>query len=59
MVFDTVVEELPAGSIAQRPWDRGNNPATAVRQFLAENDRFAVDAEIDAKLQITTAREAT
>ena len=35
LVADTLVEEFPAGYYANRPWDRGNNPATAVRAFLA------------------------
>lgn len=43
VVADTLIEEFPAGHYADRPWDRGNNPLTAVRAFLAENDDFELD----------------
>lgn len=55
VVFDTVIEELPAEAFPDRPWGPGNNPSTAVREFLAENDRFERDA-LDGKLLMTTAR---
>ena len=35
VVFDTVIEDMPAGSFPDRPWDKGDNPATAVRAFIA------------------------
>lgn len=55
VVFDTVIEDMPAGSFPDRPWDKGDNPATAVRTFLDGNDRFQVDHEIADKLLITVA----
>ncbi|MCA1817681.1 MAG: cephalosporin hydroxylase family protein [Acidobacteria bacterium] len=55
IVFDTVVEEMPAEFSGARPWGPGDNPLTAVREFLRENDRFEVDREIDDKLLITAA----
>ena len=42
LVADTLVEEFPDGHYANRPWGPGNNPMTAVRQFLAEDKRFAL-----------------
>lgn len=54
VVFDTIIEDLPAGFVKDRPWDIGNNPKTAVREFLAGNPRF-VDARIDDKLLLTVA----
>ena len=57
IVFDTVVEELPAEFSAERPWGPGDNPLTAVREFLARNDRFEVDREMQNKLLITAAPE--
>lgn len=57
VVFDTVVEYFPDNSFPDRPWGKGNSPLTAVRQFLAETDRFAVDTDIDAKLLISVAPE--
>lgn len=55
VVFDTIVEDLPPDFFPDRPWGPGDNPATAVRDFLAGNDRFVADAELDAKLLISVA----
>jgi len=55
IVFDTVIEDLPAGMYPDRPWDVGNNPKTAVREFLGRHPEFVVDEEMDAKLLITVA----
>jgi cephalosporin hydroxylase len=55
VVFDTVVEDMPDGSFPDRPWGKGNNPKTAVRHFLAHNDRFQVDQAVEAKLLLTVA----
>jgi cephalosporin hydroxylase len=55
VVFDTVVEDMPTGWFVDRDWDVGNNPKTAVRQFLQESDRFAVDASIDQRILISVA----
>jgi len=55
IAFDTIVEEMPPELSANRPWKPGDSPATAVRQFLAETDRFVVDEEMDRKLLITVA----
>lgn len=55
VVFDTVVEDMPDEFFPDRPWGRGNNPKTAVQQFLRENNRFEVDKAIDEKLLLTVA----
>jgi len=55
VVFDTVVEDLPAGFAHGRPWDKGNNPKTAVWQFLKSNERFVIDKEMEHKLLVTVA----
>ncbi|RYD15549.1 MAG: cephalosporin hydroxylase [Lysobacteraceae bacterium] len=55
VVFDTVIEDLPRGLYPDRPWDVGNNPKTAVREFLAAHPEFVVDTDIEAKIQITVA----
>ncbi len=57
VVFDTVVEDLPANSFPDRPWDKGSNPKTAVWEFLKNNSRFVIDKDIDNKLLITVAPE--
>lgn len=55
VVFDTVIEDLPAGMYPDRPWNIGNNPKTAVREFLSRNHDFEVDEDMEAKLLITVA----
>jgi cephalosporin hydroxylase len=55
VVFDTIIEELPEESLRDQPWGRGNNAATAVRQYLSEQQRFEVDSSIDARLLISHA----
>lgn len=55
VVFDTVIEDLPAGMYPDRPWDVGNNPKTAVREYLKQNPNFEVDEEMETKLLITVA----
>lgn len=55
VVFDTIVEDLPAGSSPDRPWDQGNNPKTAVWEFLKTHPEFEVDKSIDNKLLISVA----
>ena len=57
VVFDTLIEDLPAQSIGDRSWGKGDNPLTAARAFLAENDDFETDALRHGKLQVTVARE--
>lgn len=57
IVLDTVIEDLPADLYPDRPWGPGNNPKTAVREFLSSNARFEVDRELDSRLLITTAPE--
>lgn len=52
-VFDTVVEDMPEDAFPDRPWGRGDNPKTAVWEFLKENDRFVVDKDIEHKLLFT------
>ena len=55
IVFDTVVEDLPAGSFPDRPWDIGNNPKTAVHEWLKSYPEFEIDKDIDNKLLISVA----
>ena len=55
VVFDTIVEDLPEGTFPDRPWDKGDNPKTAVREFLASSQGFVIDEEIESKLLVTVA----
>ena len=42
IVSDTVVEVIPEQTHRARPWGHGNNPMTAVEEFLRTDDRFSV-----------------
>lgn len=55
VVFDTVIEDLPADFFPDRPWGKGNNPKTAVHEYLRGTDRFRIDKDLEAKLLITVA----
>jgi cephalosporin hydroxylase len=55
VVFDTLVEDLPEGFFADRPWDIGNNPKTAVEQFLRSHGEFKIDTDMEQRLQVTVA----
>ncbi|GLK59738.1 MULTISPECIES: cephalosporin hydroxylase family protein [Azotobacter] len=55
VVFDTFVEDMPPSFFADRPWNVGNNPKTAVQQWLADQSKFSVDFEMERKLQVTVA----
>lgn len=55
VVFDTIVEDLPDGYLPGRMWGRENNPKTAVKQFLAQNDQFVIDGDMDNKLLLSVA----
>lgn len=57
VVFDTVVENMPPDAFPDRPWGKGNNPMTAVREFISKSDRFEIDREIDKRLLISAAPE--
>jgi cephalosporin hydroxylase len=54
VVFDTIVEDMPKG-MYDRPWDIGNNPKTAVFEYLKTDDTFEINKEIDNKLLISVA----
>lgn len=47
---DTIVENIPEQEHRQRPWGIGNNPMTALNEFLSKNKRFVTDEYFDNKL---------
>lgn len=55
VVFDTIVEDMPATMFPDRPWGPGNNPKTAAHEYLRSHPEFVVDKAIDHKLQISVA----
>ena len=66
VVWDTGIDDLPAGFINDRSWGPGNNPKTAVREFLKLRSNessdsikplFIIDKEIEHKIAITAATD--
>jgi cephalosporin hydroxylase len=55
VVFDTVVEDMPAEMFPDRPWGPGDNPKTAVFEYLKSHPEFEIDRSIDHKLLISVA----
>lgn len=55
VVLDTVIETMPGDAFPERPWGRGNNPWTAVEEFLATTDRFVVDTDLENRLLLSVA----
>jgi len=55
VVFDTVIEDLPDDMFGDRPWGVGNNPKTAVWEYLKNHPEFEIDKSIQHKLLITVA----
>jgi len=55
VVFDTIVEDMPKEMFADRPWGTGNNPKTAVWEYLKTHPEFLIDKSIQHKLLITVA----
>jgi len=57
VVFDTIVEDLPRALSGDRPWGPGDNPKTAVHQYLATHPEFEIDRRIDRQVLIGVAPE--
>ncbi len=56
VVFDTLVEDMPDDlQPNDRPWGKGNNPKTAVWEWIKKNPSFEIDNKIEHKLLITVA----
>ncbi|WP_295434392.1 cephalosporin hydroxylase family protein [uncultured Thiodictyon sp.] len=55
VVFDTIIEDLPADMFPDRPWGPGDNPKTAVHEYLKTHQEFKIDRNIQHKLLITVA----
>ena len=57
VVFDTFVEDMPKDFFPNRPWNPGNNPKTAIKEYLKDHPNFKIDKTIDNKLLITVATD--
>ena len=55
VVFDTLIEDMPAEMFGDRPWGPGNSPKTAVREYLKSHPEFQIDKQLDHKLLISVA----
>jgi cephalosporin hydroxylase len=67
VVFDTVIADLPGETFPDRPWGKGDNPKTAVQEYLRRIEEegrkamdgsilaFEIDRMIESKLLITVA----
>lgn len=57
VVFDTLIEDMPADEYPDRSWGPGNNPKTAVHDYLKSHPEFEIDKSIPAKLLVTVAHD--
>jgi cephalosporin hydroxylase len=55
VVFDTIIENMPAEMFPDRPWGPGNNPKTAVWEWIKEHPEFEIDRSVADRLLITSA----
>ena len=55
VVFDTIVEDMPKAMFPDRPWGPGDNPKTAVWEYLKTHSEFEIDKSIDHKILISVA----
>ena len=55
VVFDTIIEDMADEMFPDRPWGPGNNPKTAVWEWLKTNTEFEIDKQTDYKLLISVA----
>ena len=55
VVYDTVVEDMPADMFSSRNWGPGNSPKTAAWEYLKTHPEFEIDKDIQYKLLITVA----
>ncbi|MBL1140653.1 MAG: cephalosporin hydroxylase [Proteobacteria bacterium] len=57
VVFDTLIDDMPEDAYPDRPWGVGNNPKTAVKEYLKEHHEFKIDKNIDNKLLVSVASD--
>jgi cephalosporin hydroxylase len=56
VVSDTVIEDIPPQTHRPRKWGPGNNPKTALQEYLSEAHRFEPDPLYNSKVLITSSR---
>lgn len=56
VVFDTFVEDMPADYVwTDRPWGKGNNPKTAIREWIVDHPEFEIDRSVEDRILVTSA----
>jgi cephalosporin hydroxylase len=55
VAFDTIIEEMPKKIFTDRHWGPGNNPKTAVLEYIKAHPEFEIDKRINNKLLISVA----
>ncbi|MEO5795354.1 MAG: cephalosporin hydroxylase family protein [Rhodoferax sp.] len=56
IVFDTFVEDMPDDYVwTDRPWGKGNNPKTAVWEWIKDHPEFVIDKSVEDRLLVTSA----
>lgn len=55
VVFDTIIDDIPANMQSDRNWGPGNSPKSAVHEYLRSHSEFEIDKDIDGKLLISVA----
>lgn len=55
VVFDTVIEDMPKELFKDRPWGPGDNPKTAVWEYVKTHPNFVIDHAMHKKLVTTVA----
>lgn len=54
VVADTIIDYIPEQGHRPRPWGPGNNPRTALEEFLPQHPEFEPDEFVNAKLLLTS-----
>jgi cephalosporin hydroxylase len=44
---------MPADLFPDRPWSPGDNPKTALHEYLKSHPEFAIDTSVEGKLMIS------
>ncbi|MCA0406330.1 MAG: cephalosporin hydroxylase family protein, partial [Proteobacteria bacterium] len=57
VVFDSFVEDMPADLFPDRPWSPGDNPKTALHEYLKTNKDFVIDKSVEGKLMVSVAAD--
>ena len=55
IVFDTFVDDVPKNVFPDRPWGPGDNPKTAVREYVKHHPEFVIDETVHSKLMLSSA----